>query len=40
MTTRGVYKLIARHGKTAQEVFVVTDLTKEDLEKAIAGVLK
>jgi len=37
---RGGYKLIARHGKTAQEVFVVTDLSKEDLEAAIAGVLK
>ena len=36
---RGGYKLIARHGKTAQEVFVVTELAKEDLEAAIAGIL-
>ncbi len=36
---RGGYKLIARQGKTAQEVFIVTDLSQEDLEAAIAGVL-
>lgn len=36
---RGGYKLIARHGKTAQEVFIVTDLAKETLEAAIAPLL-
>lgn len=35
----GGYKLIARQGKTAQEVFVVTDLAREDLEAAIASIL-
>jgi hypothetical protein len=30
------FKLIARRGKTAQEVFVVTDLNREDLDLAIA----
>ncbi|KKJ00932.1 DUF2103 domain-containing protein [Prochlorothrix hollandica] len=34
--TLGGYKLIARHGKTFQEVFVVTDLSQLDLEGAIA----
>jgi hypothetical protein len=33
---RGGFKLIARHGKTFQEVFIVTDLDKEKLEAAIA----
>ncbi len=32
----GGYKLIARHGKTVQEVFVVTDLSPEALTAAIA----
>lgn len=36
---RGGYKLIARKGKTIQEVFVVTDLTQEGLEGAIAQVM-
>ncbi len=35
----GGYKLIARKGKSAQEVFVVTELSKSDLEKAIAPLL-
>ncbi|MGC1218773.1 MAG: DUF2103 domain-containing protein [Phormidesmis sp.] len=35
----GGYKLIARHRKSAQEVFVVTDLSKAELESAIAQVL-
>lgn len=35
----GGYKLIARHRKSAQEVFVVTELSKAELEKAIAQVL-
>ncbi len=32
----GGYKLIARQGKTVQEVFVVADLEREALEAAIA----
>jgi hypothetical protein len=32
---RGGFKIIARQGKTFQEVFIVTQLTKEDLEKEI-----
>lgn len=32
---RGGYKLIARKGKTAQEVFVVTELEQASLEGAI-----
>ncbi len=35
----GGYKLIARHRKSAQEVFVVTDLSKAELESAITQVL-
>lgn len=35
----GGHKLIARHRKSAQEVFVVTDLSKAELETAIAQVL-
>lgn len=35
----GGYKLIARKGKTTQEVFVLTDLDRLDLEAAIARVL-
>lgn len=36
---RGGFKLIARQGKTVQEVFVVTDLSQQDLETAIKLVL-
>ncbi|MBE9064785.1 DUF2103 domain-containing protein [cf. Phormidesmis sp. LEGE 11477] len=36
---RGGHKLIARKGKSAQEVFVVTELSKSELEKAIAPLL-
>ena len=32
---RGGYKAIARQGKTVQEVFIVTDLSKQELESAI-----
>jgi hypothetical protein len=32
----GGYKIIARQGKTVQEVFIVTDLLQEQLERAIA----
>lgn len=35
---RGGYKLIARKGKTVQEVFVLTSLDKTKLEAAIAQV--
>ncbi|MEM6838073.1 MAG: DUF2103 domain-containing protein [Cyanobacteria bacterium P01_C01_bin.120] len=36
---RGGYKLIARKGKSAQEVFVITDLPQSQLEAAIAQAL-
>ena len=36
----GGHKLIARQRKSAQEVFVITQMTKEELEKAIAEILK
>lgn len=37
---RGGFKVIARQGKTVQEVFVLTTLEQEALEQAIAIVLK
>lgn len=37
---RGGFKLIARQGKTVQEVFVLTTLTQDKLEEALAQVLK
>ena len=36
---RGGYKVIARQGKTVQEVFILTVLEQKDLEKAIARVI-
>ncbi|MEO8892562.1 MAG: DUF2103 domain-containing protein, partial [Coleofasciculaceae cyanobacterium] len=36
----GGFKLIGRVGKTFQEVFILTNLSKEELENAIAQVLK
>ncbi|EAZ92709.1 DUF2103 domain-containing protein [Crocosphaera chwakensis] len=36
---RGGYKAIARQGKTVQEVFIVTDLSQQELESAIQQVL-
>ncbi len=36
---RGGFKLITRQGKSFQEVFILTTLTKEQLEAAIAEVL-
>jgi hypothetical protein len=36
---RGGYKVIARQGKTVQEVFVLTILEQTQLEKAIAELL-
>jgi len=37
---RGGYKIIARQGKTVQEVFVITELTQEELEEIISQCLK
>jgi hypothetical protein len=37
---RGGFKIIARHGKTVQEVFIITDLDTEQLENAIAIALR
>ncbi|MCS6813691.1 MAG: DUF2103 domain-containing protein [Cyanobacteria bacterium] len=37
---RGGFKLIARQGKSYQEVFIITTLTKEQLEAAIAEILQ
>ncbi|TVP68830.1 MAG: metal-binding protein [Leptolyngbya sp. LCM1.Bin17] len=37
---RGGFKLIARKGKTVQEVFVLTDLDKPALETAIAQAIE
>ena len=36
---RGGFKLIARKGKTIQEVFVLTHLSKPELEAAIQGLI-
>jgi hypothetical protein len=36
---RGGFKVIARKGKTVQEVFIVTSLNKEELEGAIDRVM-
>ena len=36
---RGGFKLIARKGKSIQEVFVITDLTSEQLASAIKAVI-
>jgi hypothetical protein len=35
----GGYKLIARYGKSVQEVFVITDLDKSELENIIAEII-
>ncbi len=37
---RGGYKLIARKGKSFQEVFVLTSLPQDELEGAIAKLVK
>lgn len=37
---RGGFKLIARKGKTFQEVFVITRLNKTELEQAIGNILQ
>ena len=36
---RGGFKIIARQGKTVQEVFILTTLDQDKLEAAIADVL-
>ena len=36
---RGGYKVIARQGKTVQEVFIVTKLSRRELETAINKIL-
>jgi hypothetical protein len=36
---RGGYKLIARKGKSFQEVFILTSLPQDELEGAIAKIL-
>lgn len=37
---RGGFKVIARHGKTVQEVFILTNLDKEQLEEAISVAMR
>lgn len=37
---RGGYKIIARQGKTVQEVFIVTNLSQAELEQLIKQALK
>jgi hypothetical protein len=37
---RGGYKVLARQGKTFQEVFILTKLSQGELEEAIAKALK
>ncbi len=36
---RGGFKAIARQGKTVQEVFILTDLSKQELEDTIEKIL-
>lgn len=40
VSIRGGFKLIARQGKTVQEVFVLTTLSQDELEGAIAKAMK
>ncbi|OWY64143.1 metal-binding protein [cyanobacterium TDX16] len=37
---RGGFKLIARQGKTVQEVFILTTLSQDELVAAVTDVLK
>ncbi len=37
---RGGYKVIARHGKSVQEVFIITDLDQQELNSAIEASYK
>lgn len=36
---RGGFKLIARQGKSVQEVFIITDLTQIELEEIISRII-
>ncbi|MBP0022325.1 MAG: metal-binding protein [Cyanobacteria bacterium SBLK] len=36
---RGGYKIIARHNKSVQEVFIITELSQKELEEAISECL-
>jgi hypothetical protein len=40
VTIRGGFKLIARHGKTVQEVFILTTLSQDELTAVVANILK
>lgn len=40
VSIRGGFKVIARQGKTVQEVFVVTTLSQEQLETLMMQILK
>ena len=40
VTIRGGFKVIARQGKTVQEVFILTTLSQDELEEAIVLALK
>ncbi len=37
---RGGFKVIARQGKTVQEVFIITELSQTELEAALAASLR
>ena len=37
---RGGFKVLARQGKTVQEVFILTTLNQDELEQAIIRILK
>lgn len=37
---RGGFKVIARHGKTVQEVFILTSLEQDELQDAISTAMK
>ena len=37
---RGGFKVIARQGKTVQEVFILTALNQDELENAISSILR
>ncbi len=37
---RGGYKVIARHGKSVQEVFIITDLNQQELKSAITASMR
>lgn len=37
---QGGFKILARHGKSVQEVFILTTLSQEALDRAIAQAIK